>query len=144
MENTPRISCCTYSPITPRDVIPKPVLGIRDTLVRNRIGRSVHLTNGSGSTDPYLWLTNPDPTPDQTPFFSDFKDAKKTFSLKNSRSGTVPLTNGSGYGRAKNMQNLQIWIQFTIWNPNTALNHLCQFFKKKFWSLFVILDVLEW
>ncbi len=79
MENTPRISCCTYSPITPLDIIPKPVLGIRDILERNRIGRSVHLTNGSGSTDQYLWLTNLDPTPDQTPFFSDFKDAKKKF-----------------------------------------------------------------
>ncbi len=27
--------------------------------------------------DPYLWLTDPDPTPDSTPFFSDFTDAKK-------------------------------------------------------------------
>jgi hypothetical protein len=27
--------------------------------------------------DPYLWLTDPGPTPDPTPFFSDFKDAKK-------------------------------------------------------------------
>ncbi len=34
---------------------------------------------GSGSGDPYLWLVDPDPdsTPDQTPFFSNFKDAKK-------------------------------------------------------------------
>ncbi len=30
---------------------------------------------GSGSTDPYLWLMDPDPTP----FFIDFKDAKKIF-----------------------------------------------------------------
>ena len=31
--------------------------------------------------DPYLWLMDPDPdpTPDLTPFFSDFKDAKKLF-----------------------------------------------------------------
>ncbi len=30
-------------------------------------------------TDPYLWLTDPDPdpTPDLTPFFSDIKDATK-------------------------------------------------------------------
>jgi hypothetical protein len=26
--------------------------------------------------DPYLWLMYPDPTPDPTPFFCDFKDAK--------------------------------------------------------------------
>jgi hypothetical protein len=36
---------------------------------------------GSGSADPYLCLTDPDPTPVTTPgpipFFSDFKDAKK-------------------------------------------------------------------
>ncbi len=25
----------------------------------------------------YLWLMDPDPTPDPTPFFSNFKDAKK-------------------------------------------------------------------
>ncbi len=25
--------------------------------------------------DPYLWLMDPDPTPDPTPFFSDFKNA---------------------------------------------------------------------
>ncbi len=42
------------------------VLGIRDILV-------------SGSPDPYLWLMDPDPTPDPTPFFSDFKDAKKKY-----------------------------------------------------------------
>ncbi len=27
--------------------------------------------------DPHLWLIYPDPTPDPTPFLSDFKDAKK-------------------------------------------------------------------
>jgi hypothetical protein len=37
---------------------------------------------GSGSADPYLWLTDSAPDPDPTPdtlFFSDFKDAKKKF-----------------------------------------------------------------
>ena len=34
----------------------------------------------SGSADSYLWPMNPDPTPDPTTFFSDFKDEKK-FSL---------------------------------------------------------------
>ncbi len=34
---------------------------------------------GSGSPDPYLWLMDPDPTSDPTPFFIDFKDAKKYF-----------------------------------------------------------------
>jgi hypothetical protein len=37
--------------------------------------------SGSGSRDPYLRLVDPDPnpTPDPTPFFIDFKDAKKYF-----------------------------------------------------------------
>jgi hypothetical protein len=30
--------------------------------------------------DPYLLLMDSDPNPDPTPFFSDFKDAKKNFS----------------------------------------------------------------
>jgi hypothetical protein len=38
---------------------------------------SVTFCCGSGSVDPYLWLTDPDPTPDPTPFFSNFQDAKK-------------------------------------------------------------------
>ncbi len=48
------------------------VLGIRDILVRIRfrISGSEPLTNGSG-----------DPTPDPTPFFNDFKDAKSNFFL---------------------------------------------------------------
>jgi hypothetical protein len=33
--------------------------------------------SGSGSPDPYLSLMDPDPTPDSTSFFIDFKDAKK-------------------------------------------------------------------
>ncbi len=32
---------------------------------------------GSGSADPYLWLTDPNPTLDPSPFFTNFKDAKK-------------------------------------------------------------------
>jgi hypothetical protein len=28
----------------------------------------------SGSADPYLWLMDPDPAPDPTTFFNDFKD----------------------------------------------------------------------
>jgi hypothetical protein len=43
----------------PRSVGYAAVLEIRDILV------------------PYLWLMDPDPTPDPTPFFSDFWDAKK-------------------------------------------------------------------
>ncbi len=31
--------------------------------------------------DPYLWLMDPDPTPDPTAFFSDLKDVKKFFFL---------------------------------------------------------------
>jgi len=40
---------------------------------------SVKFWCGFGSVDPYLWLTDPDPTPDPTFFFSDFKDAKQIF-----------------------------------------------------------------
>jgi hypothetical protein len=39
------------------------VLGIHD----------IWCGSGSGSVDPYLWLTDPDPTP----VVSDFKDANK-------------------------------------------------------------------
>jgi hypothetical protein len=89
----------------------------------------------------------PDPTPVLTPFFSNFKDAKKIFlfsynllvctlssvliiilnfllkfcitilfckpyfSLKESGSGSISLTNGSGSGRPKNMRILRIWIR---------------------------------
>ncbi len=54
--------------------------------------------SGSGSPDPYLWLVDPDPapgsdqTPDPTPFFINFKDAKKiiffTFFSHNVPTGT--------------------------------------------------------
>ena len=40
------------------------VLGIRDILC----------WSGSGSSDPYHWLMDPDPTPDPTTLFNDFKD----------------------------------------------------------------------
>jgi hypothetical protein len=33
----------------------------------------------SGTPDPYLWLMDPDPIPDPTPFFINVKDAKKFF-----------------------------------------------------------------
>ncbi len=47
------------------------MLRIRDMLVRIRIL----------IPDPYLWLMDPDPTPDPNTFFRDFKDLiKKTFS----------------------------------------------------------------
>jgi hypothetical protein len=51
------------------------VLGIRDILVRIRIPGSVPLTTGSevGSG------SAPDPTPDPTLFFIDFKDTKNIF-----------------------------------------------------------------
>jgi hypothetical protein len=44
----------------------KAVLGTGDIFVRIRIRI-------------YLGLTDPDPTPDLTPFFNDFQDAKKKF-----------------------------------------------------------------
>ncbi len=104
-------------------------------------------TGKTGSVgDPWHFGADPDPTPDPTPFFSDFKDVKKIiffiffsynlpkgtwssglnfifvkFLLKfyfarisvrltplwekgRIRTGSIPLTNGSGSGRHKNMQ----------------------------------------
>ncbi len=46
----------------------------------------------SGSADPYLWLKEPDPTPDPLPFFGDFKEAKNfflIFSLQLTRRGII-------------------------------------------------------
>ncbi len=46
--------------------------------------------SGFWSPDPYLWLMDPDPTQDPTPFFSDFKDENKfTFSSYNLPTGTI-------------------------------------------------------
>ncbi len=53
----------------PLFLVPKPVLGNRDTLVRVRIRTSDYPVMDPDS----------DPTPDPTPFFCDFKDAKKLF-----------------------------------------------------------------
>jgi hypothetical protein len=51
--------------------------GIREILVRIQIQihGSAPLTNGS---DLYM-ASDPDPTPDPTPFIGDFKDAKNVF-----------------------------------------------------------------
>ncbi len=51
-------------------------------LTKEQCWGSVTFRRGSWSADPYIWLTDPDPTPDPTPFFSDFKDAKKIFFLQ--------------------------------------------------------------
>ncbi len=39
-----------------------------------------HFGVGADPRNPYLWLTDLDPTSDPTPFLSDFPDAKKKFS----------------------------------------------------------------
>ncbi len=59
----------------------KSLLRIRDILVWIRIR----------IRDPFIWLldTDPDPTPDPTSFFSDFKGAKKMFSSFFSYTGTL-------------------------------------------------------
>jgi hypothetical protein len=65
-----------------------------------------------GSADPYLWLTDPDPTlnptPDTASFFSDFKDAKQinffTFFSYYLLTGTLSL----GYGFADPLS----WITY--------------------------------
>jgi hypothetical protein len=112
------------------------VLGTRDLLVRIRIPGSVPLTNGSGSGS--------GSTPDPTYFFIDFKDVKNKFFFilfliicqqahhiqsqsaqhiyaKREGSGSVPLTNGSGSGRSKNMKIMRIRIWFRIQIPNTVV-----------------------
>ena len=54
------------------NISPKPVLGIRDILLRIRILILVSIPLN-------IYITILDPTPDQTPFFRDFTDAKKYF-----------------------------------------------------------------
>ncbi len=49
----------------------KPVLWIHD----------IWCGSGSWSVDPYLWLTDPDQTPDPTPFFATLRMQKKIFFL---------------------------------------------------------------
>ncbi len=110
---------------------------------------------------------DPDSSPDPTPFFIDFKDAKKNFfsifffltfpqayhlqskkfdflhalfqSAQNiyekregsvSGSGSIPLTNGSGSGRPKNMRILRIPIAGSgSGSPNTALRSSSHLFS---------------
>ncbi len=45
-----------------------------EKISQTSVGDPWHFWCGSGSAGPYLSLTNPDPTPDLTPFFSDFKE----------------------------------------------------------------------
>ncbi len=113
---------------------------------------SVTFWCGSGSALLCLWLMEPDPDP--TPFFSNFKGAKKLFfcvffsyfyiifSLRNlifccnyvfaqqlyekrersrfgTRSGSIPLTNGSGSRRPKNMR-----IRITL-APGQDMTQIC-------------------
>ncbi len=61
-ESIPSLAC-RYDNPNWRTGLPRyiAVLGIRDILV----------------LDPYLWIMDPDPTPDPTSFFIGFKDAKK-------------------------------------------------------------------
>ncbi len=81
---------------------------------------------GSGSADSYLWLMDPDPTPDLTPFFSDYVFPYFFLFHKRERSGggsgSVHLTNGSGSWRPKNMR---------IRIPNTGFKfNVCQRFRR--------------
>ncbi len=48
------------------------VRGLRDCVMRGSVGDPWYF-----GADPYLWLMDPDPTP----FFSDFKDEKKSFHI---------------------------------------------------------------
>jgi hypothetical protein len=111
------------------------VLGTRDILVRR-----------SGSSDPYLWLTDPDADPEGPKTYgshgfgklehlhhsSKIKSHKKLQNSRNqgfpyyfclmkegSGSGSVLVTNGFGSGKPKNIRIIRIrmWIRI----PNTAL-----------------------
>jgi hypothetical protein len=65
---------------------------------------SVTFWCGSGPADSHLYLMDPDPTPDLTPFFCDFKDANNYF-----RKGKVP---GAG-----SVIHTDYWIRIRIWRP---------------------------
>ncbi len=45
-------------------------------ILYTRFGDPSHV---GADPDPDLWLMDPDATPDPTPFFINFKDAKKNF-----------------------------------------------------------------
>ncbi len=63
--------------------------------VRSSVGDPWHFGADPDPRDPYFWLMDADPTPDPTPFFSDFKNAKKNFIFfsYNLPEGTFSLKN---------------------------------------------------
>ncbi len=89
--------------------------------------------SGSGSSDPYLWLMDPDPTGTSSSVKNlifllkslclnvILQSAQHIYEKKEGYgAGSVPLTNGSGSGRPKNMRILRIRIRFWIRILNTA------------------------
>jgi hypothetical protein len=125
----------------------------RSQIKKVQCWRSVTFWCGSGSSDPHLGLvdSDPGPTPDPTPLFSDFEDANSRFVSQNLPAGTLssalkfdfllkccvqilfcehyfnPLNTfvrkgkEPDPGRPKNMRIL--CIRFRIRVPNTARNH---------------------
>jgi hypothetical protein len=99
----------------------------------------------SGSADPYLWLTDPDPAlfvsnlPDTNKKITDIisskikshKEVTKGFSnyfclmMEGSGAGSVPPTNGSGSGsgRPKNLRILRIRIRLRLRNTVYGIYH---------------------
>jgi hypothetical protein len=73
--------------------------------------------SGCGSADPYLWLMDPESDPDPATFVSDLQDInKKLFGVWIRIRGSMPLTNGSGFGSGspKNIWILRIRIKIRI------------------------------
>ncbi len=89
---------------------------------------SVIFWYGSGSTDPYLWLTDPDPTPAPDPvlFVSGFQDTNKKYLFLPPNSRSV-----SGSGRSK-----KLWIRIRNTTGLSArrdagLNYSTLFLRKR-------------
>ncbi len=67
-------SCCCAAAGTSFSASRRSVLSVSSLIQQIRVGDLWHF---GADPDPHLWLMDPDPTPDPTPFFSAFKDAKK-------------------------------------------------------------------
>ncbi len=75
---SPSPPCSARSPSRSRQGPPWPNRH-EQSRTKSSVGDPMTFWCGSGSSDLYLWLMDPDPTSDPTCFFDDFKDAKRIF-----------------------------------------------------------------